>query len=81
VRAIQIKAFRNPAEVLKAVDVPDVEAPAANAVVIAAEASPVNQYALLLAGCYGYLPAIMGTGGAGHVVAVSSAESQAGHQS
>jgi hypothetical protein len=45
------------AEILKAVDVPDVGAPAAKEVVIAAEASPVNQYASLLVGCYGYRPA------------------------
>jgi Zn-dependent alcohol dehydrogenase len=75
-KAIQIEVFGNPAEVVKAVDVPDVGAPAAGEVVIAVEASPINQYDLLLiAGDYGYrprLPAIMGTEGVGRVVAVGA---------
>src|SRR5207245_9266023 len=75
-KAIQIEAFGNPAEVVKAVDIPDVGAPAAGEVVIALEASPINQYDLLMiAGGYGYrprLPAIMGTEGAGRVVAVGA---------
>jgi NADPH:quinone reductase-like Zn-dependent oxidoreductase len=62
--------------VLKAVDIPAVGAPAAGEVVIALEASPVNQYDLLMiAGGYGYrprLPAIMGTEGVGRVVAVGA---------
>ncbi len=73
-KAIQIEAFGNPAEVVKVVDVPDVGAPEAGEVVVAVEASPINQYDLLMiAGGYGYeprLPAIMGTEGAGRVVAV-----------
>src|ERR1700730_16286728 len=52
-------------EVVHAVDIPDVGAPAVDEVVIALEASPINQYDLLMiAGGYGYrpqLPAIMGT--------------------
>jgi len=76
VKAIQIEAFGNPAEVVNAVDIPDVGAPAAGEVVIALEASPINQYDLLMiAGGYGYrpqLPAIMGTEGAGRVVAVGA---------
>ena len=75
-KAIQIEAFGNPAEVVKAVDIPDVSAPAAGEVVIALEASPINQYDLLMiAGGYGYrprLPAIMGTEGVGRVVAVGA---------
>jgi NADPH:quinone reductase-like Zn-dependent oxidoreductase len=75
-KAIQIEAFGRPAEVLKAVDIPDVGAPAAGEVVIALEASPINQYDLLMiAGGYGYrprLPAIMGTEGVGRVVAVGA---------
>jgi NADPH:quinone reductase-like Zn-dependent oxidoreductase len=52
-KAIQIEVFGNPAEVVKAVDVPDVGAPAAGEVVIAVEASPINQYDLLMiAGAY-----------------------------
>jgi NADPH:quinone reductase-like Zn-dependent oxidoreductase len=46
-QAIQIKAFGNPAKVLTAVDIPDVGAPAAGEVVIALEASLINQYDLL----------------------------------
>jgi NADPH:quinone reductase-like Zn-dependent oxidoreductase len=41
-KAIQIEAFGNPAEVVKVVDIPDVGAPAAGEVVIALEASPIN---------------------------------------
>jgi NADPH:quinone reductase-like Zn-dependent oxidoreductase len=75
-KAIRIEAFGNPAEVVKAVDVPDVGAPAAGEVVIAVEASPINPSDLLMiAGSYGYrpqLPAIMGTEGVGRVVAVGA---------
>jgi NADPH:quinone reductase-like Zn-dependent oxidoreductase len=75
-KAIQIETFGNPAEVVKAVDIPDVGAPTAGEVVIAVEASPINQYDLLMiAGGYGYrprLPAIMGTEGVGRVVAVGA---------
>src|SRR5262245_50365844 len=64
-KAIQIETFGNPAEVVKVVDIPDVGAPAAGEVVIAVEASPINQYDLLMiAGGYGYrprLPAITGS--------------------
>src|SRR5262249_2780069 len=75
-KAIQIETFGNPAEVLKIVDVPDVGVPRAGEVVIALEASPINQYDLLMiAGGYGYrpqLPAIMGTEGVGRVIAVGA---------
>jgi NADPH:quinone reductase-like Zn-dependent oxidoreductase len=70
-KAIQIETFGNPAEVVKAVEVPDVGDPAAGEVVIALEASPINPSDLLMiTGGYGYrprLPSIMGTEGAGHV--------------
>jgi NADPH:quinone reductase-like Zn-dependent oxidoreductase len=46
-KAIQIEVFGNPAEVVKAVDLPDIGAPAAGEVVIAVQASPINQYDLL----------------------------------
>jgi len=73
-KAVEIKAFGNPAEVVKVIDIPDVGAPTAGEVVIALDASPINQYDLLMiAGGYGYrprLPAIMGTEGVGRVVAV-----------
>jgi NADPH:quinone reductase-like Zn-dependent oxidoreductase len=75
-KAIQIARFGKPADVLQAADVPDVGAPAAGEVVIAVEASPINQYDLLMiAGGSGYrprLPAIIGTEGVGRVVAVGS---------
>src|ERR1700682_4888485 len=75
-KAIQIESFGNPAEVIHAVDIPDVGAPAVDEVVIAIEASRINQYDLLMiAGGYGYrppLPAIMGTEGVGRVVAVGA---------
>jgi len=75
-KAIQIEAFGNPAEVMKLVDVPDVGAPGAGEVVIALEASPINMSDLLMiSGRYGYrpkLPAIMGAEGVGRIVAVGS---------
>jgi NADPH:quinone reductase-like Zn-dependent oxidoreductase len=75
-KAIQIEAFGDPAQVVKTVDIPDVGAPAAGEVVIAVEAAPINQYDFtMIAGDYGYrprLPAIMGTEGAGRVVAVGA---------
>jgi NADPH:quinone reductase-like Zn-dependent oxidoreductase len=62
-KAIQIETFGS-SQVLKVVDIPDVGAPADGEVVIAVEASPINQYDLLMiAGGYGYrpqLPAIVG---------------------
>jgi NADPH:quinone reductase-like Zn-dependent oxidoreductase len=75
-KAIQIEAFGNPAEVMKLVDVPDVGAPGNGEVVIALEASPINMSDLLMiSGRYGYrpkLPAIVGTEGVGRIVAVGS---------
>jgi NADPH:quinone reductase-like Zn-dependent oxidoreductase len=75
-KAIQIATFGKPAEVAQCVDIDDVSAPDANEVVIAVEASPINQYDLvMIAGNYGYrpsLPAIVGTEGVGRVVAVGS---------
>ena len=75
-KAIQIEAFGNPAEVMKLVDVPDVGAPGEGEVVIALEASPINMSDLLMiSGRYGYrpkLPAIVGTEGVGRIVAVGS---------
>jgi NADPH:quinone reductase-like Zn-dependent oxidoreductase len=75
-KTIQIDQFGRPADVLALVELPDVGAPDAGEVVIAVEASPINQYDLLMiAGGYGYrpgLPAIMGTEGVGRVVAVGT---------
>ncbi|WP_454631075.1 zinc-dependent alcohol dehydrogenase family protein [Bradyrhizobium cenepequi] len=73
-KAIQIEAFGDPAEVMKLVDVPDVGAPGDGEVVIALEASPINMSDLLMiSGRYGYrpkLPSIVGTEGVGRIVAV-----------
>ncbi|WP_027582980.1 zinc-dependent alcohol dehydrogenase family protein [Bradyrhizobium sp. Ai1a-2] len=73
-KAIQIEAFGNPAEVMKLVDVPDVGAPGDGEVVLALEASPINMSDLLMiSGRYGYrpkLPSVVGTEGVGRVVAV-----------
>lgn len=73
-KAIQIEAFGNPAEVMKLIDVPDVGSPGDGKVVIALEASPINMSDLLMiSGRYGYrpkLPSVVGTEGVGRVVAV-----------
>src|SRR5258708_10811845 len=75
-KAIQIQAFGKPTDVAQCVNIADVGAPDANEVVVPLEASPINQYDLLMiAGGYGYsppLPAIVGTEGAGRVIAVGS---------
>src|SRR5215469_2908924 len=47
-KAIQIDQFGRPADVLQLVEIPDVGAPAAGEVIIAVEASPINQYDLLM---------------------------------
>jgi NADPH:quinone reductase-like Zn-dependent oxidoreductase len=74
-KAIQIRAFGKPTDVAQCVDIADLGAPDANEVVIALEASPINQYDLLMiAGGYGYrppLPAVVGTEGVGRVIAVA----------
>src|SRR5882757_5101983 len=73
-KAIQIEAFGNPAEVMKLVDVPDVGTPGEGEVVIALEASPINMSDLLMiSGRYGYrpkLPSIVGAEGVGRIVAL-----------
>lgn len=80
-KAIEIDALANPADIVKAVDVADDGAPAAGEVVIALEASPIDSYDLLMiAGGYGYrpqLPAIIGTEGVGSAIAVSNAANDA----
>src|SRR3982074_3450041 len=73
-KAIQIEAFGNPAEVMKLVDVPDVGTLREGEVVIALEASPINMSDLMMiSGRYGYrpnLPSVMGSEGVGRVIAV-----------
>jgi NADPH:quinone reductase-like Zn-dependent oxidoreductase len=54
-KATQITQYGTPIEVAKCVEMPDVGDPKANEVVIDLEASPINQYDLLMiAGGYGY---------------------------
>jgi len=76
-QAIQLQAFGKAAEVVKLVDVPDVGAPAADEVVIALEASPINATDLMIiAGRYGFLPplpSILGIEGVGRVIAAGKA--------
>jgi NADPH:quinone reductase-like Zn-dependent oxidoreductase len=75
-KAVQIATFGKPLDVARCVDVTDVGPPGSNEVVIAVEASPINQYDfLMIAGDYGYrptLPVIAGSEGAGRVVAVGA---------
>lgn len=75
-KALQIEAFGKPAEVVKLVELPDVGPPAANQIVIALEASPINPSDLLLiSGRYGHrpeLPSVVGAEGVGRVIAVGS---------
>jgi len=73
-QAIQLRAFGDPAEVVRLIDTPDVGAPGPDEIVIATEASPINNTDLMIiAGRYGYLPtlpSILGVEGVGRVVAV-----------
>jgi mitochondrial enoyl-[acyl-carrier protein] reductase / trans-2-enoyl-CoA reductase len=73
-RAVQLQAFGDPADVVKLMNVPDVGAPGPDEVVIATEASPINGTDhLIIAGRYGYLPplpSILGVEGVGRVAAV-----------
>ncbi len=75
-KAIQIGRFGNPAEVVRAVDIAEPGPPGEKEVVIELEASPINPYDLvIIAGDYGYrpsLPAVMGSEGAGRVIAVQA---------
>jgi NADPH:quinone reductase-like Zn-dependent oxidoreductase len=47
-KAIQIQTFGKPTDVAQCVDIADVGAPEANEVVVALQASPINQYDLLM---------------------------------
>ena len=73
-KAVQLQAYGNPADVVKLVDVPDLGAPGPDDVVIATEASPINGTDLsIIAGRYGYLPplpCILGVEGVGRVTAI-----------
>lgn len=68
-KAIQIAQYGKPIDVAKCIELPDVGRPNADEAIIEVEASPINQYDLLLiAGGYGYrpqLPIVAGTEGVG----------------
>ncbi|WP_233839083.1 zinc-dependent alcohol dehydrogenase family protein [Paraburkholderia sp. ZP32-5] len=73
-KALQLTAYGEPRDVLKLVDVPNLDNPAANEIIIRVEASaiePTDQY--IIAGIYGELPALphfLGCTGVGRVVAI-----------
>ena len=73
-KAVQVTQYGKPIDVAKCVEIPNIGDPNANEVIIEVEASPINQYDLLMiAGGYGYrpdLPIVAGTEGVGRVVAV-----------
>jgi len=75
-RAVQVVAFGKVAEVVKLNEVPDVGDPGPNEVVVAVEASPINNTDLMvIAGRYGVLPPLPGTlgiEGVGRVIAAGS---------
>jgi NADPH:quinone reductase-like Zn-dependent oxidoreductase len=75
-KAIQAVAFGSAAEVVKLNDVPDIDDPGPDEVVVAVEATPINNTDLLIiAGRYGYLPSLpatLGIEGVGRVVAAGS---------
>jgi NADPH:quinone reductase-like Zn-dependent oxidoreductase len=73
-KALQLNAYGDPAEVVQLVDAPDLGAPAPDEIIIEVEASPVNGTDfMMMAGIYGFqppLPHILGVEGVGRVVAV-----------
>jgi trans-2-enoyl-CoA reductase len=75
-KAVQVVAFGSAAEVVKLNEVPDVGSPGPDEVVVAVEATPINNTDLMIiAGRYGYLPplpATLGIEGVGRVIAAGS---------
>lgn len=73
-KGIQLSGYGNPADVVKLVDAPDVDAPGPDEIVIDIEAAPVEPSDLYtVAGIYGVLPALphfLGIQGVGIVSAV-----------
>jgi NADPH:quinone reductase-like Zn-dependent oxidoreductase len=73
-KALQLQAYGDPAEVVKLTDVPDVGAPGPDEFIIELEASPINGTDfMMMAGIYGLqppLPHILGVEGVGRVSAV-----------
>jgi NADPH:quinone reductase-like Zn-dependent oxidoreductase len=75
-KAVQVVAFGSAAEVVKLNEVPDVGSPGPDEVVVAVEATPINNTDLMIiAGRYGYLPplpATLGIEGVGRRMQTSS---------
>lgn len=75
-KAVQAIAFGSPAEVIKLNEVPDPGSPGPDEVVVAVEATPINNTDLMIiAGRYGFLPSLpatLGIEGVGRVVAAGS---------
>ena len=73
-KAVQIKAYGDPLEVLEVVDVPEPEAPGANEALIGIELAALTKFDLLSVskalGGGPALPAIVGTEGFGRVLVV-----------
>ena len=73
-RAIQISAFGNPADVLELVDIPEPSPPATGEVLIGVEFAPINHNDLLLIrGTFHYqpaLPTLVGNEGVGRIISV-----------
>jgi NADPH:quinone reductase-like Zn-dependent oxidoreductase len=73
-RAIQLKAFGNPADGLEYVDIPEPDAPGPDEVLIGVEFSPINPNDLSVArGTYAFrppLPTVIGNEGVGRVLAL-----------
>src|SRR6202048_1127258 len=73
-RAVQLRAYGNPVEGLKLVDIPAPDAPGPNQVLIGVEFSPINPSDLMLAkGIYALrpaLPTVIGNEGVGRVLEV-----------
>jgi NADPH:quinone reductase-like Zn-dependent oxidoreductase len=75
-KAVQITAFGNPAEVAHCVEMPELERPTEDQVTIRLEAAPINPSDLfMMTGRYGYrpsLPSILGAEGVGVVSALGA---------
>src|SRR5271165_2297959 len=79
-QALQLTAFGQPAEVVQLVTLPASEQPGPHEVLVAVEAAPIHGSDLLMiAGAYGYrpaLPAMIGTEGVGRVLAIGDGVSE-----
>jgi NADPH:quinone reductase-like Zn-dependent oxidoreductase len=73
-KAVQIKSYGDPLEVLEVVDVPEPEAPSANEALLGIEIATLNKHDLLFIrnalGSGPALPTIVGNEGFGRVLAI-----------